>query len=109
LFDNLGKDGGRRPYYLFDRKKELIELSCIHEGDECWFNEEGIYYDPKDDVFCWIGASGCSCWDGEYGENNYNTLEETIAAIREAKLNDGEELIEEALFVWKDIQSKYVY
>ena len=102
----------------YDRIKSVIELAAEYEGDVCYIDYNGIYFDPKTNLFCWISASGCSCWDGEYGESTYKTLEELcqdmlsgspsedLGVNYEPSLNQARDLVQEAKFVWNDIKDK---
>ncbi len=58
----------------YDRAEQLIELATYDESESYEVDKGGIYYDPKLKMFCFIAASGCSCWDGDYVENNYESL-----------------------------------
>lgn len=66
------------------RTDELIELAFVDESEEYEVDENGIYFDPKaspQDQFVVIQASGCSCWDGEYEEHKFPTMEAVEAFL----------------------------
>lgn len=62
-----------------DRKSELKTLAFIDEADSYEVDENGIYTDGE--KFYLLSASGCSCWDGEFDEVEYNSFEELKQAL----------------------------
>lgn len=65
-----------------DRVKELVELSSFDESEPYEVDMGGIYWDSKAQKYSYITASGCSCWDGGYDENMYDTLSQLLVAER---------------------------
>jgi hypothetical protein len=59
-----------------NRQKELVELAWLDESEPYEVDHTGIYLDPNSGKFVLLTASGCSCWDGEYNEEEYDTLED---------------------------------
>ena len=69
-----------------DRQKQgWVQLGLIDEDDDYGIDEHTIMYHPTRKVFLLREASGCSCWEGVYGEEEYPTL----AAI-EKELREGQ-------------------
>ena len=64
----------------YDRVKELEELSSYNESEPYEVDMGGIYWDPSAKKYCFITASGCSCWDGGYDESQYDKLSELLVA-----------------------------
>lgn len=97
---------------FYDRKRELIELSAEDNSEQYSIDENGIYYDPRTELFVWLSASGCSCWDGEYSETTYDTLEELIADMTERESrwqpasSEVSNMAQEARFIWNDIKDR---
>lgn len=60
-----------------------IDKSEPYEVNEEWY---GI---KKDGTFVWAYASGCSCWDGEYGTDSAPTIKAMSVA-----LSDNDEIAE---------------
>ena len=60
--------------YYDDRCNELTELSSFDESQDYEVDIGGIYLD-SDGKFILLTASGCSCWDGDYSEEIFESLE----------------------------------
>ncbi len=79
-------------------------LALNDESEDYGIDENTLMYHPERGVFLWRSASGCSCWDGEYGEEEYPTLDAIEAELiknaddkyYKPSLKGGEELIKEA-------------
>lgn len=56
------------------RQNELIELAFIDDSDSYDIDENGIYTDGV--KYYWLSASGCSCWDGDYDEEVFDSFED---------------------------------
>lgn len=52
-----------------------IELVMIDESEPYEVDEAHVLYYPSK-TFALKTASGCSCWDGEYDYENFDTLEQ---------------------------------
>jgi hypothetical protein len=51
-----------------------IELAMVDEADAYEVDEAYIYYHPASGKFFLQTATGCSCWDGEYETEEYDSL-----------------------------------
>lgn len=67
--------------YWWDRVEELIELAFISEADDYEIDQAGIYFDPATKRYALLTASGCSCWDGEFDEEQFDTLDDLEASL----------------------------
>lgn len=65
----------------YDRVKEVKELSFIDEAEEYSVDRAGIYFDPKTKKYSLITATGCSCWDGDYSEEQFPTLKKLADSL----------------------------
>lgn len=65
----------------YDRQKELKELVSIDEADVYEVDGVGIYLDEKSGKFVLLSASGCSCWDGEFDEAEFDSLDELASSL----------------------------
>ena len=63
------------------RISELTELASFDEADSYEVDMGGIYRDEKAGKFLLVTASGCSCWDGDYDEESYDTFDALTAAL----------------------------
>jgi len=62
-------------YYDFDnRRNELRELAFIDESADYEVDQTSICVD-EDGTFILLTASGCSCWSGEYEEEQFDSFE----------------------------------
>lgn len=62
-----------------ERQSELLQLGFIDQSEAYEIDENGIYYDvdaPEGLQFIVLSASGCSCWDGEFNEDSFASLDE---------------------------------
>lgn len=66
----------------------LIHLATCDESASYEIDENSLYYDPTTRKFLWRSASGCSCWDGEYGESWYDSLDDVEKELREGHAKD---------------------
>ena len=64
----------------YDRTRALVELASYDESASYEVDMGGIYWDPSAKKYCFITASGCSCWDGQYEDNQYDKLSELLVA-----------------------------
>ena len=64
----------------YDRTRVLVELASYDESASYEVDMGGIYWNPSTKKYCFITASGCSCWDGQYEENQYDKLSELLVA-----------------------------
>lgn len=69
--------------YYEERASQLRELAFIDESQPYEVDQTGIYVDESG-VFVLLTASGCSCWEGEYNEEQFASLE----ALEISLLND---------------------
>lgn len=95
----------------FDKRKdELVELAFIDQSADWEVDMFGIYFDEKTGKFCYLAASGCSCWDGYYQEEEYNSLEELADALNarsggySPSIKGENFLVEEARKNWLNMQ-----
>lgn len=58
----------------YNRIEKLVGLATYDEDRSYEIDQGGIYWDPVAGKYSWITASGCSCWDGQYDESQYDTL-----------------------------------
>jgi hypothetical protein len=68
----------------YDRTKELEEILSIDNSESYEVDYAGVYWDPKTSKIAYITASGCSCWDGDYAEEQFGSIE----ALRRSLLHD---------------------
>ena len=89
----------------YDRVKQLKELASYDNSGGYEVDTGGIYLDEKDSAkpFRLITASGCSCWDGDFTEDEFATLEDLEKSLNSdlphrynPSINTGKWLIEEA-------------
>lgn len=66
---------------LYDRPIELRILSSVDEADPYEVDEAHIGVDAATGKFVLLTASGCSCWDGEYDEEVYDSLDALERAL----------------------------
>lgn len=64
----------------YERNADLVgqgwvELGTIDEADAYEVDETHVLYHPERQVFLVRSASGCSCWDGNYVQAEFPTLE----------------------------------
>lgn len=64
-----------------DRVGELEQLAYVDEADSWEVDRTGIFRDPKTGKLALLTASGCSCWDGEFFEEQHATLAALAAAL----------------------------
>lgn len=65
----------------YTRVDELECLAFLDEAEPYTVDQCGVYLDTKSGKFYVLTASGCSCWSGEYDEEEYDTLSEVFAAL----------------------------
>lgn len=58
-----------------DRVEQLKKLAFIDESERYKVDQTGIFYDPLTTKFVLLTATGCSCWDGEYDEERFDSLD----------------------------------
>ena len=73
------------PYNYHDRTSNLDCLAYVDESEDYSVDYHGVYYDSNNGTFLYITASGCSCWDGEYEEEEFPTLSACIQGIEAYK------------------------
>ena len=54
--------------------KDWKLIACIDESESYEVDISEIYLNTKTNKFILVTASGCSCWDGEYEEEEYSSL-----------------------------------
>ena len=87
-----------------ERADQLRELAFIDESEPYEVDQTGIYVDESGDtpVFVLLTSSGCSCWDGDYNEEQFESLEALeISLVGDDRtynpsLNGVRQLLEEA-------------
>lgn len=52
------------------------ELAVLDESADYEVDVTEIWYDPRAREFLLLTATGCSCWDGEYNEERFKSLDE---------------------------------
>ena len=95
--------------FSYDNNEKKLEqgwkmLASRDDADSWDIDENTFMYHPERNVFLWRSASGCSCLDGEYGEEEYPTLDAIeVELMKNADdkyckppLKAAEELIKEA-------------
>jgi len=89
------------------REKELLQLAFIDESEPYEVDRCGIFYDDKTKDFVVMTATGCSCWDGDYEEGHFATLDDVEKSLLgdstrtyNPTLNGAEQLIKEARRAW---------
>lgn len=60
----------------YERLKSLKQLAFVDESYPYEVDEAGIYLNEQTGQFYLITASGCSCWDGEYDEEVFDSLDQ---------------------------------
>lgn len=80
-----------RPWHLYDRLKQLVILSSLDESPTYGIDESYICFDMDTKMYSYINASGCSCWDGSYYEDEYMSLDELIIDSLNPILEQDEE------------------
>lgn len=87
--------------YYDNRRNELRELAFIDESQPYEVDQAGIYVD-EDGTFILLTASGCSCWEGDYNEEQFSSFEALEASLLNEdrtynpSLSGARELLEEA-------------
>lgn len=66
----------------------MIHLATCDESACYEIDENSLYYDPASKRILWRSASGCSCWDGEYGEAWYDSLDAVEKELQEGHAKD---------------------
>lgn len=66
---------------LYERKKQMTELASVDEADSYEVDEAHIYFDPATGKFALLTASGCSCWDGDFEEEQYDSIDDIEKAL----------------------------
>lgn len=64
-----------------ERQEQLKQLAFIDESEAYQIDEAGIYFNAETTEFVLLTASGCSCWDGEYDEEVFESLEALEASL----------------------------
>lgn len=64
----------------YDRQKSLTILASIDESEPYEVDEAIIGLD-QDGRFVLLTASGCSCWDGDYDEEVFDSLDALEKAL----------------------------
>lgn len=68
-----------------DRTAQLEELAFLDKS-ECYETDyTGVYFDEETAQYALLTASGCSCWEGEYDEEQYDSLDALQAALFEGQ------------------------
>lgn len=60
---------------FYDRQKQLIIIARVDESEPYEIDEAVIGIDTNG-KFILLTASGCSCWDGDYDEAEYSSLDD---------------------------------
>ena len=76
-----------------ERKNELVELAYYDDAGSYEVNEGGIFLDPVTHKIVFLSASGCSCWDGDYEEDVFDSLLDVEIALLKGGKN-GEDLFQ---------------
>lgn len=93
--------------YDYDTKAYLplvANAKLIAEVDESesYETDQTRIYAEDSGTFVLAGASGCSCWDGEWGLVRYDTLEELLTDIG-PKGTDGDRMYHPTFAGVKDL------
>lgn len=92
-----------------DYHRRLEQLEVLSELDESMDYEvdySAIGFDKENRQFVLVTASGCSCWDGDYEEEYFNSLYELEVALSNdnrsynPSILGGQQLISEAREKW---------
>jgi hypothetical protein len=85
------------------RRKEVQELASIDESADYEIDISVVGYDVIQRKFVLLTASGCSCWDGDYEEECFDTFDAVKNSLRTdtrrrftPSLRGAEELIQDA-------------
>lgn len=87
--------------YYDDRAAQLRELAFVDEADSYEVDQTGIYVD-ENGTFVLLTASGCSCWEGDYDEEQFESLDALENALINGdrtynpSLNGARQLVAEA-------------
>jgi hypothetical protein len=90
----------------------LIELASLDESADYEVDITEICYDPINNEFVLRTASGCSCWDGDYDEERFATLDEIYKSMKaddrtyNPSLSGADQIYDEAKKAFKDYQEK---
>lgn len=90
----------------YDRLKQITVLSSIDESEPYVVDQTAIGWDSNINKFVVLAASGCSCWEGKYEEEQFTTLKELHESLihNERQYNPSlkgvETLINDATTKW---------
>lgn len=85
-----------------EKRDSLKQLAFIDEADDYEVDEAGIYLNEQTGQFHLLTASGCSCWDGEFDEEIFDSLDQLESSLinndrsYNPSLNGANRLINEA-------------
>jgi hypothetical protein len=65
----------------YDREKQLEQLGFIGQAESYEVDQWGIFFDPIAKDFVVITATGCSCWDSEFDEEHFPSLDEVEKSL----------------------------
>ncbi len=100
---------GKQLYDDFDSEFDgLQKLAFIDEAVGAYeVDQAGIYFDRTTGKFGLLTASGCSCWNGEWNAEWYDSLDELEEALMgkertyNPSLSGAKELISDAREAWR--------
>ena len=76
--------------YYYDRTAQLTELASLDESEDYEVDYSFVGLD-SDGKFVLLTASGCSCWDGDYEETPFDSLDALEASLIEGDA-DGNDI-----------------
>ena len=91
----------------------LVELASVDESEGYDVDQAVIAYEPGTAQFVLARASGCSCWDGEWEEEKFDSLPSLAASLvaREHRytpsLKGSMQLIEQAIEKWPEVRKAH--
>lgn len=94
---------------LYERKKEITILSEVDEADSYEVDECYIALDPITNRFALITASGCSCWDGDFEEEQFDSIDQIADTLLKDErrynptLNGARALVAEARLAFEKL------
>jgi len=65
----------------YDENPDLEHLATVDEADRYEVDEAHVYRSKKTGKLLLVTASGCSCWNGDYNEETYDSLDELEYAL----------------------------
>ena len=69
----------------WDRVKKLEQLGFLDESEPYEVDQTGVFFDPKTNKYVLLTASGCSCWDGDFEEEQFDTLNELEESLMDGR------------------------